>query len=456
MVDNIDQNLGRLLDTLAALSELDNTLVMFTSDNGGSSEGGADGTRSYFKQFVFYPDGVPVWTDRDVHRDPELIGGPRALVQYPRGWGMASNTPFRLYKANTHAGGIRVPFVISWPAHLSGNGGIRTEYQYVTDLFPTVLAAAGVDRPTESAGHLARSLDGSSFLANLHDPGRPSDHVEQYVEFSGNRAFYSDGWKLVSLHERGEKYDDNEWQLYDIRSDPTEVVDRAGDLPELVKELALKWDEAAWVNDVFPLDDGTGYLDVIRRPDEELLRRPVLLLAGTPTLERYRSAKLTTFRSFRVEVSFDLGSADEGVLVAHGDQGGGYVLFVENGRLWFAYNEYGNLLEVDAGALGEGSHLVELDAVAVEGLAWDFRVLVGGAERGRLDGVAMLVGEAPFEGINIGTDRRSPVSWPLFERHGPFPYQGCLHQVVYRPGAPAPYDPEILVAPLRRAGAAFE
>jgi arylsulfatase len=84
---------------------------------------------------------------------------------------MASNTPFRLYKANTHAGGIRVPFLVSWPARLPGAGGIRTQYQYVTDLLPTLLAAAGIDRPSEGAGRPARSLDGSSFVANLHDPG---------------------------------------------------------------------------------------------------------------------------------------------------------------------------------------------------------------------------------------------------------------------------------------------
>ncbi|MGA2825695.1 MAG: arylsulfatase [Streptosporangiaceae bacterium] len=456
MVDNVDQNLGRLLGTIAALGELDNTVVVFTSDNGGTAEGGERGTRSYFKQFVDYPDGVPVWPGRDVPRDLELIGGPRALVQYPRGWGMASNTPFRLYKANTHAGGIRVPFLVSWPARLPGAGGIRTQYQYVTDLLPTLLAAAGIDRPSEGARRPARSLDGSSFVANLHDPGRPSDHTEQYVEFGGNRAFYRDGWKLVSLHTPGAPYDDGEWQLYDIRSDPTERIDRAAEHPEIVTELAAGWEEAAWVNDVFPLDDGTGYLTVIRRPDEDALRRPVVLLAGTPTLERYRSAKLTTFRSFRVEVSIDHGPADEGVLVAHGDQGGGYVLYVENGRLGFGYNEYGNLLEVDAGVLDEGSRLVELDATAVEGLAWDFQVLVDGAVRGRLDGAAMLIGEAPFEGINVGTDRRSPVSWPLYERHGPFPYQATLHRVIYRPGAPAPYDPETLVGPLRRAASAFE
>ena len=103
MVDNVDQNLARLLDAIEALGDLDNTVVVFTSDNGATEEGGPTGSRSYYKQFGGFR-GLTGW-DGDVPRDPELIGGPRALVHYPRGWGMASNTPFRLYKSSTHAGG---------------------------------------------------------------------------------------------------------------------------------------------------------------------------------------------------------------------------------------------------------------------------------------------------------------------------------------------------------------
>lgn len=91
MVDNVDQNLGRLLDTLTELGELDNTIVVFTSDNGGTGEGGAEGTRSYFSRFVHHPN-LPADWNPDVEREVELIGGPRSLVHYPRGWGMASNT----------------------------------------------------------------------------------------------------------------------------------------------------------------------------------------------------------------------------------------------------------------------------------------------------------------------------------------------------------------------------
>jgi hypothetical protein len=160
----------------------------------------------------------------------------------------------------------------------------------------------------------------------------------QYSEFNGNRSFYRDGWKLVTLHKPGEPYDDTEWELYNIRADPTERDDLAGKHPELVAELSAAWEKAAWENKVFPLDDSSGYLATVRRPDEELLVRPVTILPGTPTLERYRSAKLVVLRSFTATLRFEHGAGDEGVLVAHGDQGGGYVLYIENGHLCLGYS----------------------------------------------------------------------------------------------------------------------
>jgi arylsulfatase len=134
MIDSVDQNLGRLLATIEALGDADNTVVIFTSDNGATEEGGARGSRSYYKQFGGF--GAMTGWNLDVPRDPDLIGGPRALVHYPRGWGMASNTPFRLYKSSTHAGGVRVPMIVAWPRGIPprDRGGFRHQYQYVTDL----------------------------------------------------------------------------------------------------------------------------------------------------------------------------------------------------------------------------------------------------------------------------------------------------------------------------------
>ncbi|MCP2339402.1 arylsulfatase [Actinomadura rupiterrae] len=452
MVDNVDQNLGRLLATIEALGELDNTIVIFTSDNGGTGEGGIRGTRSYFAQFLSRV-GLPDDWETDVARDPELIGGPRTMVHYPRGWGMSSNTPFRLYKGQTHAGGVRVPFVISWPRGLADEaGGVRTQFQYVTDVLPTLLDLTGVSRASTGV----KSLDGVSFVAPLRDASALSTHPEQYAEMTGNRAYYRDGWKLVTLHRPGRPHDEDPWELYDLRTDPTETNDLAAEHPDLVKELAAAWEEAAWQNQVFPLDDGTGYLWTARPASEDAFREPVTLLPGTPHLERYRSARLVAFRDFEVDIRLTHEADTAGVLFAHGDQGGGYNLYIEDGHLWFAYNEYGVLYEVDLGTLPAGPHSLTVSATALEGYRWDFAITVDGTLAGRLGDVRMLIGMAPMQGIDVGIDRRSPVSWPLYERYGAFPYTGSLESVTYRPGAPASYDPQEVLAALRAAAAAYE
>lgn len=448
MVDNVDQNLARLLDTIEALGDLDDTVVLFTSDNGATSEGGATGSRSYYKRFGGFAR-MTGW-DLDVPRDPELIGGPQALVHYPRGWGMASNSPFRLYKTTTHAGGVRVPLLVSWPAGIPAEhrGTLRHQYQYVTDLCPTILDLVGLAARDDH--------DGASFAPAIRDGASASTHLEQYSECFGNRSFYRDGWKLVALHQRGAPYDDAEWELYDITADPTEVVDLAGEQPDKVRELAEAWEAAAWDNQVFPLDDGTGLLQLLRRPDDARFHQPVRLLPGTPTLDRYRSQQLIAFRDFTVEVALDHGEGDEGVLVAHGDQGGGYSLYVEQAVLWFAYNHYGEMTLADAGVLAPGEHTVGLRATVGDRFCWDLEVCVEGQAVASLPGTPMLLGFAPFQGIDVGIDRRSPVSWELYERHGAFPYSGRLHHVTYRPGQAAPYEPQHLVEAIRAAGQAAE
>ncbi|MFN8619941.1 MAG: arylsulfatase [Chloroflexota bacterium] len=461
MVDSVDQSLGRILDTIEALGELDDTIVVFTSDNGGTMEGGPEGTRSYFSRFVWIP-GMPRDWEADVDRDPELIGGPRTMVHYPRGWGMASNTPFRFYKGQTFAGGVRVPFVIRYPrklARTAGDDGIRHQYQYVTDLTPTLLDLAGLDSPGERAGKPAKSVDGISFAPVLKDGASPSTHREQYAEWGGNRGFYRDGWKIVTNH--GSRwvggspapYDDSEWELYHIATDPNELVNLAAQEPERLAEMAAAWEQAAWANTVFPLGVGES---PVRRPAERELERPVRILPGTPKLERYRSSRLVDLRSFRADIELDHAPGAEGILLAHGDQGGGYSVYIEGGRLHLAYNEFGRLLEADAGPIGPGFHLVRLAATWLPAFRWRLDVLVDGALTGCLPSVAMLVGMAPFSGIDVGLNRGGPVHWDLYQRHGSFPYTGRLRAVTYTPGEHADYDPALVAEAERDTAAAFD
>lgn len=437
MVDSVDQSVGRILETLDELGEADNTIFVFTTDNGGTAEGGAEGTRSYLAEFAHERD--PEWVG-DVPHDVELIGSAQLGVHYPRGWAQASNTPFRFYKGQSYAGGVRVPFLLSWPAGLpiaSEDSGIRDQFAYVTDIAPTLLDLAGIARPSTRAGVAAKEFDGVTAAPALRDAGAQSLHREQYTEMAGNRGYYRDGWKLLALNptqlDPTADVDEPRWQLFDVRTDPTELRDLAAEHPDLVAELALAWDDAAWANTVFPV---LGWrVGENRRPAEELLRRPVRVLAGTPTLERYRSSRLIAFRDWDAEVEltgFEAG--DEGVLLAHGDPQGGYLLFVEQGHLRLGYNAFGSYSELDCGPLSPGARRLTLSARVAPHVRWDLELHVDGVRVGGPLRQVQLVGLAPWTGISVGLDARGPVSWDLRARRGVFRYTGGLRAVTYTPG----------------------
>jgi arylsulfatase len=221
--------------------------------------------------------------------------------------------------------------------------------------------------------------------------------------------------------------------------------------------MAAAWEEAAWDNRIFPLDEGTSIRYLIRPPRSEVYRGPVTIPAGTPTLERWRSVQLVWFRAFTVTVDLEHRADDRGYLVAHGDQGSGYGLYVLDGRLAFVHNDgRGHLRHLDGGPMPDGIRRVVADFAAPGQNLWDVTLHVEDDERGTLAGVPMLFGMAPFEGITVGRDPRSPVWWDLHERFGSFAYTGTLHTVAYDPGADAPDAPSTMIEMLREMGRAYE
>ena len=456
MVDSVDQSLSRIIDLLDELGENDNTLIVFTSDNGGSAEGGPEGTRSYFSRFAHVPGLPEDWT-ADVDRDPEFIGGPRSIAHHPEGWGMASNTPFRFYKGQTFAGGVRVPLLLSWPAGLAA-GGLRDQYQYATDLTPTILDLVGVPHPSTVNGTRhgvpVEDIDGVSFAPVLRDASHPSTRPEQYAEFGGNRGLYRDGWKILTNHRPGTPFEDAEWELYHVDEDPTEIHDLAGQFPDLVRDLAARWERLAWENTVFPLNDHSDPRAELRRPADEVYGQALTLLPGTPKLERWRSSRLTQLRSFEVVIDVTVAEGNSGVLVSHGDQGGGYVVWVDAGRVWLAVNEYGELHETSV-PVPPGRHTVRLHSAPLADFRTTWTLEVGGASA-EIPEVWALLGMAPFSGIDVGVNRGGPVHWDNYVDHGSWRYSGRLHSVRYEPGERAPYSPEVLAEIARDAAEVFD
>ena len=470
MVDSVDQSVGRLREHLQATGEWDNTIIVFTSDNGGSREGQQDGTSQYFRTLLVQTGNDTLEDVELDHTRLDLMGGPQTLPHYPMGWAMASNTPFRLYKINTHQGGHQVPFIVHWPVGLgdslsgsvtenqeaNSDGEIRTQYQHITDLLPTLAELTGLEIPTSKNGQPVPAPAGTSFSASLSDPGCDSTHRQQYYEMIGHRGMYREGWSAVSLRIPRRSFSEAPWELHNLAEDPTESRDLSAQHPERLADLQDAFEQAAWANQVFPLDEGNSIKMIQKPPWEDEFVADVRLRPGMPTLERWRALQLINFKSFEVCVDLDYASGDEGMLFAHGDQGGGYAVYVEGGRLFFVFNGYGDMTVVDAGELPAGTKEISLAMQREPGWRQDAHVSCDGSEVGEALDLPVLMAIAPFEGIDVGIDRRSPVSWEIYEKHGPFKYTGTLHAVTYKPGELAADAGIRFLDYLKEAGTRFE
>ena len=459
MVDNLDQNVGRLRDCLRALDQEENTIFLFFSDNGGSREGMDRGTTSYFGGWN--PTRSHTIADDLLaadHARIDEIGGPTTWPHYPRGWAMVSNTPFRLYKMTAHAGGHRVPCILTWPAGVEARGELRKQYVHVTDVLPTLAELVGLELPDSRDGRPAVPRIGSSFAKSLLEADAPTTHRETLIEVVGHRAFYRDGWEICTFHNARSGYRDSEWQLYHVDSDPTQVHNLATQYPNKLRELALAWEQAAQRLQVLPLYDGMGINRITRPPEYERFARPLTILPGTPTLERFRSAELIHHRNFRLTVMLGepgLREQDDGVLVAHGGQEGGYLLYLEAGQLVFAQNVDSGMRHLSCAA-PFGARCIELAVTAAANRSWHVQLVAGGQTLARDDGFRQFVGFLPFEGIDVGIDRRSPVSWSLYQRHGPFPFAGSIESVRYEPSALCADAPQLQLPELRRLALQYE
>lgn len=434
MVDNVDQNFKKLRDELERLGEWENTIIVFTSDNGGSREGQELGTSAYFRTLLAFTGHTDLEsTDLDYER-LDLLGGPQALAHYPMGWAMVSNTPFRLYKTNTHQGGQQVPLIISWEKGLPPDNLVRSQYQHVTDLLPTICELVGIEIPRVKDGVELPPAAGKSFVESLTDVHALSTHPEQYFEMIGHRGMYKEGWSASTIRQPETAFSEEHWELHDLSNDPTESFDVSTDYPERLKLMKSLWEKAAWDNQVFPLDEGNNVKNILRPPWNHELVQDMVLYPGTPTVERWKSQQLISFRSWSVEASIDFKNGDEGTIFAHGDQGGGYALQVVNGNLLFSHNGYGAMTEIKCGKLIEGPCQIVLSVTPPDFLHWDLTISINGSDVAQHAGLLALLAMAPFQGIDIGIDSKSPVNWRIFADFGNFPYTGLLHSVSYKPG----------------------
>lgn len=342
-LEHTDEQIGRLVDELERMGTLDNTILVVLSDNGASPEGGRNGMYNN----VRYLNGIKDSAE-DILAHLESLGDPDSNPHYPFGWAWAGNTPFRRWKQEVHAGGVRDPFVIHWPKGLREAGAIRSQYMHAIDVMPTILDMIGIPLPKAIAGITQSPVHGTSFKVCLDDTDEPSRHITQYYEIRGCRGLYHDGWKVVTYHARiGLAWDDSDptrpyaedkWELYHLDEDFSELSDLAPLYPERVARLVELWWAEAGRYDVLPLDNrGVARLGLRKSNVYEIGRRHVLYRSNGTVREFGAMDFKNRAHTITVDLIAPTGIAD-GVLLSMGNGYGGYALFVDQGRIVYVHN----------------------------------------------------------------------------------------------------------------------
>ena len=441
MLHHFDENLGRVIDTLERTGQLDDTIVMVLSDNGASQEGGPLGFVNAMAPFNMVHETL----DDKLARIDD-IGGPDTHTNFPHGWAMAANTPLRMYKQNTHGGGIRDPLVIHAPGLAApGSGGeVRHQFCHTSDLAPTLLdllgiELLGIDETGPSAAPV-RPMTGTSFAATITaavgaevDTGKNT----QYFEMFGHRGLWHNGWKAVTWHRPGSSFDDDTWELFNLNDDFNECYNLADAEPDRLADLVERWWAEARANQVLPLDDRFGERFAENAARHHAGRRRYVFSAGMGHLPSDVAPDLRS-RSYTITARIEpFTEGTTGVLLAHGDATCGYSLFVADGHLVHDLNIGGThqLVRSDEpippGATELSFHMQRSDRGGPfpHGVG---TLHIDGAPVGRMETDQIFWLMISWSGLDIGLDRGTTVAdYDGTGRHlGPFEFTGALIDVV--------------------------
>ncbi len=433
-LEHTDAQIGRLVDELAAIDQLDNTVLMILSDNGASQEGGPFGVLHEMKFFNF----ILETPDEAVARLDD-IGGPRSHTNYPWGWAQAGNTPFKWYKQNTHEGGVHVPLVVHWPKGIeaSSRGSLRDQFHHVNDLAPTIYEIVGVTAPATYRGVPQMPVTGTSMRYTLDDAAAPPRKAVQYFEMMGHRALYLDGWKAVTRHTPGVAFDDDTWELYHVTVDRSECHDLASAEPERLAAMVERWWAEAEDHGVLPLDDRTIELFAARFADGTVHRADRRYTYWPPVSPLPAQAGPSIGgRSWDLDASVDCPSGAEGVLFATGTENSGLSFFVLDGRLVFDYNFFGDHHVVASATPVPVGRCVLSVRFRRTGTGGTATVVIDGDPCGEVE-IPTVMRVISSVGASIGFDHGSAVS----ERYAaPFAFQGTLARLDVQLVSPRPDD----------------
>lgn len=448
-LSHTDYHYGRLFDFLKQIGEFDNTIIMFISDNGASSEGGPNGSVNENKFFNNVPDSL----EENLAMIDE-IGGPKTFNHYAWGWTFAGNTPFRRWKRETYRGGVSDPFIVHWPAGITARGEVRTQYAHAIDMVPTVLDAIGIQPPASIKGCHQSPIEGVSFVDALNEAAAPSRHRTQYFEMMGHRSIYHEGWKAVcpwpgpSFTEAGKPFgvpidartleilDESGWELFDLTNDFAENHDVAADNKDKLRELVRIWYEEAEKYNVLPIDSRGQMRFADPRPQIAAGRENYTYYPHTQMIPINAGPQLLN-RPHSITADVEVTAESEGVLLSVGDVQGGFTMYVKDNKLRYLYSYVGSrFFEAESEApLPNGRHELKVE-FEVTGEP-DFSLGKGAPGIAQLYVNGELVGgvEVPLTmplsfGLGAGFSVGADLGAPVCDRYSaPFEYTGTIYTV---------------------------
>lgn len=432
-----DQEVGRLIESLEASGQLDDTLVMYVvGDNGASAEGGLEGTFSELASLL----GVQLGLQSMINRIDE-IGGPTSEPHVPVGWAWAMDAPFQWTKqVASHFGGTRNPLVVRWPKGIDAKGELRTQFHHVIDIVPTILEAAHIPAPTKVNGIQQKPIEGVSLVYSFDDANAEGQRMTQYFEMLTNRAIYDQGWIAASRfgvpwQTAGREGDvlDAPWELYNIAEDFSEAVDLAAQHPDKLEKLKATFDEEAKKYDVYPLDSRmTERLDPKLRSSAEPKTSWTYHGNAVWLPEPIGPQLFPRAHTIVADLTIPKGGA-EGVVTCAGGFSAGWSLYVKDGKPNFRYTffDIGDVNVPGTVSMPEGEVTLKTeftpDGSKQGGGTIKLFVNDAPAGEGKLTRTSFRHGLEPFE---VGRDSITAID-PAYKDKAQFPFTGEIEQVTF-------------------------
>ena len=416
-----DFEVGRLIDAIDSMGQLDNTLVFYIpGDNGASADGGMSGLFNEMAFFNKVDENIA-----DILKRIDDLGGPMTYGHYAAGWAVAGDTPFTWTKAvASNYGGTRNGMVVRWPGRIKARGELRSQWHHVIDIAPTILEAAGLPEPKRVDGIEQTPIEGVSFLYTFNDARAKDRHLVQYFEIAGNRGIYHDGWLAGTVHKAvweaapRASLEKDRWELYNTRTDFSLAYDLAAKHPDKLKEMQDLFMTEAVKYRVLPIDDR-----IQERMNAAVAGRPDLMGDRTSltVYEGMRGMSENVFinvknrsHSITAEVQVPRDGV-RGVVLAQGGRFGGWSLYVRDGKPAFTYNWLGlkRYTVASPKSLPSGKATIRYEFVYDGngfGKGGSATLTVNGEKvaEGRIEGTHAFI-FSPDEGADVGLDGETPV-----------------------------------------------